>query len=64
MAEVEATMVASITLIEGVGVLALGALVTLVGPWVGYAVVAVPLLCATVPFLLSRRAPALVTVPA
>jgi len=59
MAQVEATMVASITLVEGAGVLGIGLLVTLIGPWVGYALVAVPIACTTLP-LLSRSRPPLI----
>jgi MFS family permease len=51
MAQVEATMVASITVIEGAGVLGIGLLVTMIGTWAGYGVVAVALALATVPRL-------------
>lgn len=55
MAQVEATMVASITVVEGLGVLCIGALVSVFGPWIGYGVVAVPLAAATLPRLARGR---------
>lgn len=55
MAQVQATMVASITAIEGVGVLGIGLLMTVIGPWVGYGLVAIPLALTTLPRLARRR---------
>ena len=58
MAQVEATMVASIVVTEGLGVLGLGWLATTAGPWAGYAVVAVCTIGATAPKLWPLRRPA------
>ena len=54
MAQVQATMVASITVIEGTGVLLISVLVTIVGPWIGYGVVALALALVTLPRLTGR----------
>jgi hypothetical protein len=56
MAQVEATLIASAVLSEGMGVLVLGALVTLVGPWAGYASVGV-VAAVVVGVALRKRSP-------
>jgi len=56
MAQVEAALIASAVLSEGMGVLVLGALVTLAGPWAGYASVGV-VAAAVVGLALRKRSP-------
>ena len=60
LAQVEATLVSSAVFCEGVGVLLLGGLVSLFGPWSGYA--AVGIVAASVAAVaLARREPFLAT---
>jgi predicted MFS family arabinose efflux permease len=57
MAQVEATLIASAVLSEGLGVLALGALVSVLGPWSGYTAAGV-LAASVAAVALARRTPA------